>query len=434
MAFDLSFEWFPRPEDPGPVEVARTMGFFQLQVNGENLAQNLNIWSEKTEESVLLSAYPLAAWIASSWWRLLYEPLPPQGIMPTVNWRMSHELAAANEGFIWPKVVMATDGDCMRVWSAPSSDSAQSIRYIKSLSFPEEIDGAVFERELEGFVSLVLARLEAENIAASDLAGLWDELSEERGDFSSAAYRRLEAQLGYDPDECPEDVIEVALSFSDSMGEPVFSEIAPAYGGNVAKVKDLLESSGLAGKPNLGWYSPPDRDGRAYPWQRAKEMAYSLRQALDLGNSPITTEKLCELVEVKISDLEGWIPPEKQRISLAAPDGDGLSFHLRKRHPDGKRFEIARLIGDCIEYGGNGSYLVSTDFRKSRQKFQRAFASEFLSPLSGLLDFMNSDFSESTVEDAADYYKVSTKVVELSLANGSIDLHRKLAWDPVLPY
>ncbi|NCC97284.1 MAG: hypothetical protein EOM02_10635 [Synergistales bacterium] len=33
-----------------------------------------------------------------------------------------------------------------------------------------------------------------------------------------------------------------------------------------------------------------------------------------------------------------------------------------------------------------------------------------------------------------DYYKVSTKVVELSLANGSIDLYRKLAWDPVLPY
>jgi len=53
----------------------------------------------------------------------------------------------------------------------------------------------------------------------------------------------------------------------------------------------------------------------------------------------------------------------------------------------------------------------------SLQKFQRAFAAEFLCPVSSLVEFLDGDFSESAVEDAASYFTVSEQTVEALLIN-----------------
>ena len=90
----------------------------------------------------------------------------------------------------------------------------------------------------------------------------------------------------------------------------------------------------------------------------------------------------------------------------------------RKRHPVGKRFEFARFLADYVSRAGDsGAWLASTDLATSRQKFQRAFAAEFLCPISSLIGFLGGNFTEPAIEDAASYFGVSEQTVESLLAN-----------------
>jgi hypothetical protein len=44
---------------------------------------------------------------------------------------------------------------------------------------------------------------------------------------------------------------------------------------------------------------------------------------------------------------------------------------------------------------------VSADLATARQKFQRAFAAEFLCPINSLVEYLSEDFSDTALEDAA---------------------------------
>lgn len=121
---DFAFQWEAVGNDVP--ELYHTMARLSLSVNNYSLTRNEDCWSRTVKDDVLVALYPLASWLASSWWRLLYEPHPGKGVRPSMSWRMAHELASANQGFIWPTVMFATDGEgiqlCtghrMKVWSS----------------------------------------------------------------------------------------------------------------------------------------------------------------------------------------------------------------------------------------------------------------------------------------------------------------------------
>ena len=92
----------------GEPEVKATAALIDMCVDDVCLTRNQDIWAETVRDNVFVSAYPLAMWFASSWWRLNHEPLPTQ--QPGHDWRMVHELSAANHGFVWPRIVFVPDG------------------------------------------------------------------------------------------------------------------------------------------------------------------------------------------------------------------------------------------------------------------------------------------------------------------------------------
>lgn len=99
-------------------------------------------------------------------------------------------------------------------------------------------------------------------------------------------------------------------------------------------------------------------------------------------------------------------------------DHNCLNFVPRKRHRLAKRFEFSRFLGDHLrEPEGSAHWLASTDLATSRQKYQRAFAAEFLCPIRSLVEFLGDDFTESAFEEAADRFGVSEQTVESLLAN-----------------
>lgn len=132
--FEFKYEWLVSGNDAP--EYRETMAMLELHVGNVNLMKNQDIWSKTIRESVLVSAYPLAIWLASSWWRLNWESLP-KGARPSVEWRMAHELGTADHGFVWPQIIFASDCEAMQVWALPMDNGEnQSVRYLKGIDSP----------------------------------------------------------------------------------------------------------------------------------------------------------------------------------------------------------------------------------------------------------------------------------------------------------
>ena len=406
------------------------MGMFEFKAGEISLTRNEDIWSQTIRDTVLVSAYPLAAWMASSWWRLFYEPLPPTGIKPSIDWRMAHELSASNQGFIWPKIILASDTEVMQVWSMTSHMAdCQSVRYINSLDRPFAVNLLEFEQIAKAFIESVICRLEATGITNTALSNLWQEVQEELDDVYSRQYRRYEAVLGFDPDECPENVIHDAINLSEQIGDTTFLELAPALSKATSEGKslkstldDLLHDTGIDGQVEVSIDGSDSQRLLRAPWQRAVKVASLLRSEIDIGEKPITDQKLYDLIGLNSSNHESSFPKTRRNFSIAIPLEEGrLKFHPRKRHQLSRRFEMARFLGDYLLYGKCGSsWLTNTDLRTSRQKYQRAFAAEFLCPVNSLKAYLENDYSESAIDDAAEYFQVSSQTVESILANNGL--------------
>lgn len=424
-SFKLTHDWTAAGHD-NP-EIFHTMANLALHIGNVNLMQNEDIWAKTIRDSVLVSAYPLAMWLASSWWRLNFEPLPVHGVIPSTDWRMAHEMGAVNHGFVWPKVLFASDCEVMQIWGVSSSaNTQQSVRYLNGLDMPATIKLADFQRSLEKFIDSVLSRLDAVGCRKTDLWNLWQLIQEERSDPQSLNYRRLEAELGYDPDECSEAMMSKAQTLEQQMGTEALSELAPVYGkiagdSSLNAIEDIIDSPGLAGTPNMPTLQKA-KSTRGAPWQRAVAVARELRESLSKRDGVIDNKQLYDLLGLSTLAVDGWKPTTRNSAAIAIPDKNNqFKFVPRKAHPIAKRFELARLLGDYILTGSTeGQCLTSTDLSTSRQKFQRAFAAEFLCPIDALQDFLQRDFCESAIEDATEHFQVSQTTVNSLLRNNGL--------------
>lgn len=430
----ISADWMGAAS--GDAEVAATAAMVGIDVDHVSLTRNQDVWAKTVRDNVFVSAYPLAMWFASSWWRLNHEPLPTQ--QPGHEWRMAHEIGAANHGFVWPRVILIPDGEAMHVWAGATTTPDQSVQYLQSLEAPKQILLNDFQRSVEHFVHSVLARLDASELPGTDLAQLWAILQEDRADPEAFRRRKLEAELGFDPEECPPRILEAALQWENKVGEAALSELAPAISSSgkspdLATLGQLASAEGIVGAPQITAEAIKHLDHGA-PWERAVHDARSLRLKLGNVKDPIPTAVLHQLLgltstAVKKSSLpEGRLP-----VAVAMPSSGGLlKFVPRKRNAVGQRFEFARFLGEYLRSSSNdGRWLASTDLGTFRQKYQRAFAAEFLCPLDALTTFLDGDFSSYAIEEAALKFEVSEQVVSnLLLNNGYIPNH----WASNLPY
>ena len=394
-----------------------------MQLDGICLTRNEDVWSKTVRDSIFVSTYPLAMWLASSWWRLNWEPLPMRGVPPSIEWRMAHELGAADHGFVWPRVLFASDGEIINVWAKTTSTRGQSVNYICGLDQPRAIKIADFQDAVDNFISAVLDRLSAVGCIGTDLAELWELIREDRSDEFVSRKRRLEAQMGFDPEECPEEVMEKALALQQRMGDAAMSELAPIYGRRgedtaLEEIVKLSEAGGIKGKFSIEktWLEVAPKQ---LPWQQGVEAARKLRTHIGIANGPVNNATLFGLFNLSERDVECWSVRGRPPAAVAVPVDNGfVKFVPRKTHPIAKRFEFARFLGDHVRISNDSEdWLASTDLATSRQKYQRAFAAEFLCPISGLVNYLNCDFTELAIEDASSNFDVSVQTIESLLMN-----------------
>jgi hypothetical protein len=437
-ALHLDFRWESALHDVP--EVRQTAGLLTIRLGGEIATRNEDEWSRTVRDDVRLSAYPLAVWLSANWWRLCHEPLPQS--RPRNAWRMSHELAAAGHGFVWPRLLFAADGEGMHVWAAQTSRSAISpVRYLAESH--QVVPVAEFERAVDEFVQSVLARLEASGLRGTDLAALWTELAEERADPAARAARRLEALLGFDPDDCPDDLLARFEAFGAANGKGALDEIAPlcAVADPKAALDDVIAVSrgaSIEGRIEVAAAAPVAREPVAGlpAWERGHESARRFRSTLGLNGGPVTDEFLAGILGVPRERAFDPAVASRASLGLAVRDrARGTTrYHPRKRNKPGRRFEFARVLGDFLSMDRHESWIPVTDAGTSRQKFQRAFAAEFLCPIASLTTFLSGDFSPTAIDDAAEHFAVSERAIVSQLVNNHFLPPRLLEGDGGFPY
>lgn len=418
--FSIDVAWLAR-ESGSTVERA-TLAELEIAVGGHLATEVEDLLARTVRRSARLSAYDLALWLAANWWRLRWEPEKSD-----LGWEMSHKVGAAGGGYVWPDLTLVGDGETVLARSRPTpAVGVQPIRYLGH--FDEVVPVSCFEQGVDDFVDSVTARLAAERSIALDLGDLWAEVRAERRDPERAEWRKLEAMLGHDPDEAPDGLIECLLQRATTCGAGAVEELA---GSAEDRAPEQLDRLWEEARPKAVPARVADADGLGklirkrtarltLPWQRAAYAAAIARETWGLPAGPVSTRVLSELIEVPESML---IEPHGlggMTLSAGFRNGSaaGFSVFLHRRHPTGRRFALARLAGDHLEATATEKLLPSTDARTARQKFQRAFAQEFLCPFADLTAYLETEHpTDEAIETAAEHFEVSPLVIKTTLVN-----------------
>jgi len=230
--------------------------------------------------------------------------------------------------------------------------------------------------------------------------------------------------LGSDPEEVPEELLTSIRRSEKEFGAEAVGEVAATSGpSRVLPVLDIFRDH-LKRPENL--ISVPDlnslREGLTKlrftdaPWQRAEQLASLAREKWSISEGPVPNDRLFELLDsdrvLEASDIPF-------AAGVRAPDQpDQFAVSCRARYWVGRRFELVRLIADQITAAPEDRLLPATSAKTGRQKFQRAFASEFLCPYRELKAELGNKFpSDDDIEDMAEKYAVSSLLVRTSLVN-----------------
>ena len=402
--------------------VRATAAFLRIAFNNKIATRHLDPWSKSIQDSARLAAYPLALWLAASWWRLRWEPLPwgPPG----ESWKRAHEIASAGYGFVWPRLSLSSNGECIRGFcrataGVPTELAEEAPQYLAN--FDESVPAADFERVADSFIKQVLDRLA--DVGQTELATIWQQLTVERSDPGLTAYRRLEAMLGFNRDEAPEQVLQDLTDLLPEAGSSSVDELAWASSGRdsvdlLTKTAGLARSSeGVRGRialPSSALNCPVQVTGE-FPWARGHRLALACRKYAGFGWKPITDAALADtlsLVPAELSD-EARAPAQALQLGLAVRNHDTSEdkflFHRLGRYT--RRFEAAKFLADSLLAHSSDRWLLETKAGTARQQAQRAFAAEFLAPIEPLRDFLGGDHSDEKLEEASVHWGLTSNAV-----------------------
>ncbi len=418
-------------------EIRETTADIEIIVNGRHLTRVEEDESHSVRDTLRAPVYLLARWLLEGWWRLRWEPSTVHDVAPTTDWRMTHEMTSVGGGFVWPPLSISSTADFISFSTMPQANSERvafsPIRYLTSVS-EELIDGPAFESGVDQFVASVLQRLNSRSLRKTELHELSNIVLEERTNPRKGRVRRLEALLGYDPDIAPLEDLKLLERQSARVGENAVEELAPVASTQRAKqcsVADVFQSLDKAaseatevgavpaGSDMRAMYSAVLDDG-AKPWRRGFAAAAIARQCWSLKANPLSSHEFAERLGTRDDFLSRAPTVPTRNVALAIRSrNDGLRVAFRSEVTRGRRFELARLIGDHVFFPTEDLWRTVTAMKTARQQFQRAFAAEFLCPSAALTERFGPRGPEdqSEIEDVAEQFEVDTAVVLRQLEN-----------------
>ena len=441
MPGNLTVSLAPESLDSGTAEEQATFGLFAITANDRLLTEGEDTERGELRRGPYVSGYPLAEWLVWNWWRIRWEVGQRKDITDIDarrRWDFAHRMATVGDGYAWPDITIHFDGLQSFFHSEPSEDRLL-FRY-SGAARPEMVSPEDLETAVDGFVKDILSRLDGRCLRSTNLHHLWVDLEAERQDPAATRCRRLEAQLGCDPDDADERMIRDRLGDAAVLGEEALGEVAgdaalcgaPDRMVSARQLLDIATATGFDADMNdalmLTDMTGLPMPGEAEAWRLGQQAARRLRAQEALDGQPISDGDLSIFAGTTSSTISRTEKHSSEiSFSLDNENEDGTArLSLRSKWETGRRFELARLIGDRV-LGSRTGYAAerlspATRTHSYRQQMQRAFAAEFLSPFRSVEEMLSGDYSEERQNDVADYFKVSPMTISTLLVNhGRVD-------------
>ena len=439
-----------------PPEESATFGLLSVKVDDHLLTEAISREGKKAPPTICegpnISGYPLAEWLLWNWWRLHWdESVPPhRAIAARSRWDFAHCMETIGEGYVWPKITIVPEGKLINIINEPSLVQDSGIfRYIAAAQ-SEVVPTRCFTSAVDQFVRQVLADLEEEKLHDTNLHKLWNDLDQERKDPKLSRFRRAEAQLALDPDEVREEYIWQCLEDARVLGEWSWGEMAAEVAYQGMSVESLMSAQSLQNLAvNRGFVASRGRtleldeslrievensgalmptlpgqyvsfQGMSAPWKIGKDMANQLRNQEKLDTEPLDDECLGSFAGLSPDAITRTHRRGNSLAYMLLDEENQTRVVLRSSRRTGRRFELARLIGDRLFASLNSpddTLFPATNAYTYRQKAQRAFAAELLSPFHAVEDLLSGDYSTDRQQKVADHFRVSPMTISTQLVN-----------------
>jgi hypothetical protein len=313
------------------------------------------------------------------------------------------------------------------IQATPASFQEHGIKYLSE--FAHSVPVSAFERVASGFIEAVLEAAMQAGVENTELGFIWNEVQKERSDPDLSGKRKLEALLGFDPGETSPELLEALMQAGRRYGSEAVQEIAAAFEDSSLSLLDRLGENirnqavalRLPNCSELRSRIDKTMQRKLLPWQKAEEVASLARKSWSINSGPLSNFQFSEIFQISqefILDGDDY-PDLPLHVGFRNGGGDDeFKGFLSRRPVTSRRFALARLIADHLTAHKEDHLLPATGVYTQRQKFQRAFAQEFLCPFMALRDYLGGGRpDDETIEEAASYFQVSPLMIRSTLVN-----------------
>ena len=191
---EFDFEWEAAPGIKGP-ELASTWATLRIRVNNSILTRVLDPSDNRVRDYIHLPLYPLAEWLATSWWFLLHESEDRMG-NSDLPFMERHALGPSREGYRFPNIHVVSFDPGTRVTWKHDRLRWSGLEFLDREGC-EWIDKDGFRQACAGLVDAVVGRLMSRGVRNTPLEEEWRAIRD-AGD-EERRFCQMAGALGLDP-------------------------------------------------------------------------------------------------------------------------------------------------------------------------------------------------------------------------------------------
>lgn len=426
--FRLDTEWLDGDGVNG-VELAATFASLRIDVGGQPVTEVIDRRARTTRESVYVPLYPLAEWLVTNWWFLVYESENPAK-SGEPEFARRHSLGASTDGYAFPNLTVTSSGANTRLAWGGGPSAWTKVEFLNRDD--AVVDSSEFLDVCSDLIERVVRRLVEYDIHETFLQEEWAAI--QAADADEASFCEVAAGLGWDPYDLDEEQQQQIVRLAHVLGElrteavPIVGTADPLHDAERIRSAVRKANSNRLGLERLRPFAESLATGQLHgrPWELGYDLARHARQALGLSGQPIRTmDALADALGEDSAALKHAFQPLKplgqlRLIDAVVAGGEQASyaFGLRSAGESGQRFTFCRALGEAIT--SHADALV-TRGDTERQQRNRAFAAEFLAPSRGLRERISRwVVGADEMDDLADEYGVSPYVIRHQVGNHGI--------------